>query len=189
MFFICSKLIAHLYTSIQLIPNKPKLIIIIAHSSGSFVADELFGQLYAKYTANPADLVYASLNKRIAYYNLDGATTPSRMDDAYIRKLFSSISFVWASYNSMSSMNSATMIAAPAKYSAGLGVRSVEVKAAQANCLNSKCLHDAVIIETPWDQINYNTALDYTLFSVIGREVQSFYLASTESLLNNIILS
>jgi hypothetical protein len=66
-----SKLITHLYNQL-LVNNNCKLIVIIAHSSGSFVCDEFFGQLYNKITANPTNAVYSSIKKRIAYYNLDG---------------------------------------------------------------------------------------------------------------------
>lgn len=175
-----SKLIEHMH----LIDNV-KRIIIIAHSSGSFVADEFFAQLFTKITTNPT---YESLRRRIVFYNLDGGTRPSRFDDTFINTLFSSIHFVWASssISSMNSMNSATMIAAKNYYSfTYLNIKSLEVKATKAKCLNSKCLHDALIIQSPWDPNAYDTAKDYTLFDEYDREVQFEYLTLTQNELND----
>ena len=176
-----SKLIEHMH-----LYDNVKLIVIIAHSSGSFVADEFFAQLYTKITTNPT---YESLRRRIVFYNLDGGTRPSRYDDTFINKLFLSINFVWASSSissSMNSMNSATMIAAKNYYSfTYLNIKSLEVKATKAKCLNSKCLHDALIIQSPWDPNAYDTAKDYTLFDENDREVQFEYLALTQNELND----
>jgi hypothetical protein len=117
-----------------------------------------------------------------------GAITPSRTDDAYVKTLFPSnaINFVWASKGTLKSMNSASMVAGPVRYSTGMS-KSIELKANLAVCNNGKCLHDAVIIQTPWDPDNYDTARDYTLFTVNGKEVQSDYLKVTETLLLNTI--
>jgi hypothetical protein len=83
-------------------------------------------------------------------------------------------------------MNSASMIAGPVRYLTGSS-KTIEVKADLAVCNNGKCLHDAVIIQTPWDPDTFDTAKDYTLFTVNGKEVQSDYLKVTEtSLLNTI---
>lgn len=178
-----SKLITHLYNLAVSGTPKPKLIVIIAHSSGSFVADEFFAQLFAKISASPNDPVYSAISRRIVYYNLDGATTPSRKDTFYVQTLFSNVNFVWASKASLRSMNSATMIAAPVNYVFGPWVKSIEVTANMADCANSRCMHDAVIIESPWDPNNFDTARDYTLFAMVGREVQSAYLKPAD--LNN----
>lgn len=107
-----SKLLSHLYSLVSASSTtKPRLIVIIAHSSGSYVADELFTQLFNRIYNNPNDPVYAALKKRIVYYNLDGATTPTRKDSFYIQTLFSSLNFVWSSQGTMKSMNSGSMIA------------------------------------------------------------------------------
>jgi hypothetical protein len=184
-----SKLIEHILLDETRL-NKIKLILIIAHSSGSFVADEFFALFYNKISQNPA---YTSLRQRIVFYNLDGGTRPSRYDDVYIKTLFSSINFVWASISntssssSLSSMNSATMIAAKNYYSwAYLNIKSVQVVASKSMCLNSKCLHDAVIIQRPWDSQAYDTARDYVWFSENeNREVQFDYLGATQGDLNS----
>jgi hypothetical protein len=105
-----SKMITHLYNLVAS-KTKPRLILIIAHSSGSYVADEFFTQLYNRISNSPNDPVYSAIKKRIVYYNLDGATTPTRRDSTYVQTLFSSINFVWASKSTLRSMNSATMIA------------------------------------------------------------------------------
>ena len=181
-----SKLIEHIHLQLLNKIEKAKLVVIIAHSSGSFVADEFFGQFYNKISLNPDSPVYAALRQRIVFYNLDGGTRPSRYDDAYINTLFSSINFVWASNLPLTSMNSAVMIAAKSYYSSALNIKNVQVTASKANCLNSKCLHDAVIIESPWDPIAYDTAKDYTLFGV-DREVQFDYLLSTQDDLNAMV--
>jgi len=179
-----SKLIAHLYSVALNQPLKVNRIIIIAHSSGSFVADEFFQQLFNKLALNPNDVVYSSLIRKIHFYNLDGATIPSRKDDLYLKTLFSKIHFVWSSKVALKSMNADTMILAPSKYPNNLNtISSIEIKANLSGCLNSRCLHNVVIIEDPWDVLNFDTAKDYTLFSSNGREVQSEYLVQTESYL------
>lgn len=171
-----SRLISHLYSLFVNDSVKPKLIIVIAHSSGCFVADEFFGQLFAKINASPSDPVYAAIRRRIVFYNLDGATTPSRKDDYYLKTLFSRIEFVWASKPPLKSMNSGTMMAAPRYYATTVPIISKEIQALESACINSACLHDAVIIQTPWDPARYDTARDYTLYTVNGREVQSAYM-------------
>lgn len=103
-----SKIISHLYSIVNG-KNKPRLIVILAHSSGSYVADEFFNQLFNKIYSSPSDPVYSALAGRIVYYNLDGATTPKRKDAYYISTLFSSVNFVWSSKNALVSMNEPSM--------------------------------------------------------------------------------
>lgn len=104
-----TKLIDHLYKMV-LSKNKPKLILVISHSSGSYVADEFFESLYNRILNEPNDPVYAALIKRLVYYNLDGAITPVRKDNSFIQKLFSSVNFVWSSKGSLIAMNGPAMI-------------------------------------------------------------------------------
>jgi hypothetical protein len=177
-----SKLITHLYSVVQNQQLAVNRVIIIAHSSGSFVADEFFHQLFNKLVLNPNDGIYSALIRKIHFYNLDGATIPSRKDDLYLKILFSKIHFVWSSKAPLKSMNADTMILAPAKYPNNENsINSIEIKANTSGCLNSRCLHNVVIIEDPWDVLNFDTAKDYTLFSSNGREVQSEYLVKTLS--------
>lgn len=63
-------------------------------------------------------------------------------------------------------------------------VKSVEVVTNKADCLNNRCMHEALIIENPYNPLGYDDG-DYTLFNSNGREVQSAYL-NPNILLNTI---
>ena len=97
-----SRLISHLFQLYSNSNNNLKLIVIVAHSSGSFVADEFFQQLYNQITQainsgnSTAAEIGLKLSQKIVYYNLDGAITPTNRNNVYLTRLFSKIYFVWA---------------------------------------------------------------------------------------------
>jgi hypothetical protein len=115
-----SKLITHLYQLYSNSNNKLKLIVIVAHSSGSFVADEFFQQFHNQITSaiNSGNTATAEIGlklaQKIVYYNLDGAITPTNRNSVYLNRLFSKIYFVWASKRSgtsiLRSMNANSMM-------------------------------------------------------------------------------
>ena len=115
-----SKLITHLYQMYSNSNFKLKLIVIVAHSSGSFVADEFFTQFYNQITQaiNSGNIATAEIGlklaQKIVYYNLDGAITPTNRNTVYLNRLFSRIYFVWAAKRSgtsiLRSMNANSMM-------------------------------------------------------------------------------
>jgi hypothetical protein len=168
-----SKLIRHLY-NLVVSKNKPRLVVVISHSSGSYVADEFFNQLFFRMQSAPNDPVYSALSKRLVYYNLDGAITPSRKDALFIEKLFSSIHFVWSSKGKLVALNAPAMIWAPRLYPANYAT-DIEINADNTECRSERCLHDACIIESPYNPDGYDDD-DYLVFDSNGREVQSVYI-------------
>ena len=101
------------------------LVIIAAHSSGSFVAHELFAELGAMEARG------AALLRRTVYYDLDGGEsglTPEIV--AQLRRAY----FVYAedSTTGTLSANAATMMALGARYASAGG--ALEVNAARSGC-------------------------------------------------------
>ncbi len=146
-----SALAAHLLT-------RPRgLVIIAAHSSGSFVAHELFGELEA------LGLQGTVLLGRMVYYDLDGGEsglTPAIVD--HLRRAY----FVYAedSTTGTRSANAATMIALGTQYSDEGGV--LAVNAARSGCKPGAkwCLHDALVTERPHNPETFDLEQDYQGF-------------------------
>jgi hypothetical protein len=159
-----SKLHAHMAT----IDDGTSPIYIVAHSSGSYVAHELLGQI--------ADDT-AVLN-RIGYANLDGGGTglTTEIVDS-LRK----ITFVYAHDPTLASgysENNATERALGDEYAPHS--TSYEVVAPMTGCDNGAgwCLHDVLITHRPHDHTTYDLADDYTDF--VGRPATIEYLDSIE---------
>jgi hypothetical protein len=126
---------------------------LVAHSSGSFVAHELVGQL-----AGPLDPDRVTAG-RLRLINLDGGgsglTTALAADLADLR-------FVLAEDGVGASANAATMRALARTYTAPL----VVVDARDAGCTPGArwCLHDAVVTSRPHNATTYDLERDYTRF-------------------------
>ena len=145
-----SKLRRHLAT----LADTTSPIIIVAHSSGSFVAHELLEQLDA--AGDTATLA------RIRYANLDGGG--AGLDEDIVGEL-GKIEFVYArdpSLSSGSSENNATAKALASAYQAS----AFEVTVSGTGCFNGAgwCLHDVLITHRPHDHNTYDLADDYTDF-------------------------
>lgn len=141
-------------------------IYVVAHSSGTFVAHELFAQLAAN---GNTDLL-----ARIAYANLDGGG--AGLTDEIVASL-GAIEFVYANDPTLTSgrsRNSATAIALAASYAAG--GTAFEVSVPHSGCASGAgwCLHDAVITQRPHNAWTYDLARDYTDF--VSRPVTTAYL-------------
>jgi hypothetical protein len=146
-----SALAAHLLT-------RPRgLVIVAAHSSGSFVAHELFAEL--------ADLGArgTGLLARTVYYDLDGGEsglTPAIV--GHLRRAY----FVYAedSTTGTRSANAATMVALGTRYAAEGGV--LAVNAARSGCKAGAkwCLHDALVTERPHNPESFDLERDYQGF-------------------------
>lgn len=190
-----SKLIEHLFNQYSNPNTQLNLIVVVAHSSGSYVADEFFQQFFnrinqALQSSDPNVVaVGRKLQQKIVYYNLDGAITPKRKDVDFLNKVFSRIYFVWASKKfgelGIESMNANSMKTGATSYPNNFSY-GINVNANKDSCINSRCLHDVLITEIPRDVSNFNVAIDYTSFSA-NNEVQSDYFVQTNSLLSEMV--
>ncbi|MEP0861955.1 MAG: hypothetical protein HRF52_11020 [Ignavibacterium sp.] len=149
-------------------------VIIAAHSSGSFVANELLDILYGE-NGIAKDSFYVN---KVHYFNLDGGigggdcgTALSDIVVKYISKVYAVA--VYDSSTQMFSSNYETM----RKLSEMFGEKSemILLDVAGSGCTDKWCLHDAVIIRKPHNPNKYDLERDYTLFDD-EHKVQSDYL-------------
>ncbi|XP_041374309.1 uncharacterized protein LOC121387332 [Gigantopelta aegis] len=154
-----SKLITHLLKH----AHSNGLIVVAAHSSGAFVADEFFGQL-AQHD------VYGQLTRRFVYYNLDGAGGLPSTATPWINKEY----FVYVRSGNIYSRNANTM----KRLSRGSD-DLIELNGSHSGCQHYNCLHDVTIIHKPWDALTFDLVRDYGLFSAGNREVQYDYITQT----------
>jgi hypothetical protein len=141
-----------------LLLSRPRgLVIVAAHSSGSFVAHELLAELEAM---GPRG---AALLGRTVYYDLDGGEsglTPEIV--GHLRRAY----FVYADDGTTAtrSANAATMIALGTRYAAQGGV--LAVNAARSGCRAGAkwCLHDALVTERPHNPDTFDLEQDYQGF-------------------------
>lgn len=140
-------------------------VYIVAHSSGSYVAHELFQQAHAA-----AD---TALLARISYANLDGGGTG--LSNQIVDEL-GAVTFVYArDPDKGRSQNGGTAIALAAAY-VMQGATKLEVLVTDTGCASGAgwCLHDVVITHRPHDPNSYDLARDYTDF--VNRPVTTEYL-------------
>jgi len=157
-----SKLRAHLLA----LGDSDVPIYIVAHSSGSFVAHELLGQLHR--AGDDATL------SRIAYANLDGGGSGLTQS---IAESLGALAFVYAqdpTLGSGLSQNSGSAIALGAAYAMHGSAHKVVVP--NTGCASGAgwCLHDVVITHRPHNRFSYDLARDYTDF--VNRPVTTEYL-------------
>ena len=141
-------------------------IYVVAHSSGTFVAHELFAQLQA--AGNTAVL------SRIAYANLDGGG--SGLTDTIVSEL-GQVEFVYAKDPTLASglsRNAGSARALAAAYAPGGAAFEVTVPGTGCHSGAGWCLHDVVVTHRPHDPATYDLAHDYTDFA--GRTVTTEYL-------------
>jgi hypothetical protein len=155
-----SKIRAHLAT---LGSDEP--VYIVAHSSGSFVAHELFEQLHARAQTDTLG--------RMFYANLDGGG--SGLTSAIADEL-GGLAFVYAKDPTLShgfSQNAGVAMALGMAYH----VPAFEVSVPNSGCNSGAgwCLHDVVITHRPHDPGMYDLANDYTDF--VDRPVTTEYLS------------
>ncbi len=149
-------------------------IIIAAHSSGTFVAHELFAQLVGSWDPDGATA------DRITYFNLDGARSGlNAAIVAHWRRAY----FVYALKSSGGSQylsqNANSMLLAD-----GVFGDAMAISADNSGCVNTAgwCLHDTVINTRPHNPNTFDLALDYTDFEDDGqgRAVAVEYLDNVE---------
>lgn len=147
-------------------------IVIVAHSSGAFVANELFTQL-----ADGRD-VNGTTKHKIVYFNLDGAGGPPD-------KALANLAGAWAvsvrDTSGVRSMNAGTADANASRYAAaGKGGLHV-IDAAAGVCASGArwCLHMVCTNERPHNKWGLDVAQDYTDFD--GRPVQVGFLSRLDA--------
>jgi hypothetical protein len=155
-----SKIAARLRTALA---NTPR-IVIVAHSSGAYVAHELLRQLST-----------SGLLQRVSYFDLDGGY--SGLNHTIVDAL-AAMRFVYAREPGIGfSRNASAMKTAAATYKND-GATTIEVDATGAGCSNYNCLHDTVITSRPHRTSSFDVADDYTDFS--GRHVVTVWLGELQ---------
>lgn len=149
-------------------------VIIAAHSSGSFVANDLLELLYGE-KGIAKDSFY--INK-VHYFNLDGGIGGDECGLALSDSVIKYIAKVYpvSAYDSSAglySSNYETMKRLSEMY--GNKSEMILLEVSGSGCTDKWCLHDAVIIRKPYDPNKYNLEKDYTLFDD-EHKVQSDYL-------------
>jgi hypothetical protein len=135
-------------------------VIIMAHSSGGFVADELF------------TFVDASVMGKIAYFNLDGGswsltdTMVGQMRGVYFCNAHDAV----AGDSENTSSDEQLHADFPASHAF-----TVDADGSGCNVGAGWCLHDTLITTRPHDPATYDLALDYADFTG-GRNVVTSYV-------------
>jgi pimeloyl-ACP methyl ester carboxylesterase len=142
-------------------------IIVIAHSSGTYVATELLRQIA---TSAPSTLAKVSL------FNLDGGG----LDASLVKKMHNTY-FVYAYDSKIGrySHNAGGMQSLGSEFASEGG--AVKVNAKGSGCSASAagglwCLHDTLITTKPHNPAMYDLLDDYTDFSTPDRQVVTSYL-------------
>lgn len=146
-------------------------ILVIAHSSGAFVANELMNQL-----ADGRD-VHGAVKEKIVYFNLDGAGGPPQ-------KALKNLAGAWAvsvrDQSGVRSMNAGTADVNAANYSnAGKGGLHVLATVEHACSPGARwCLHMVCANQRPHNKGGLDVARDYTDF--VDRPVQVGFLSELD---------
>lgn len=163
-----SKLVAHL--AARGIAANADALVVVAHSSGTFVSKELTDMLKAGAGGVPADTL-----SKVELFNLDGGGGYS----ADVLRTVASARWVYACDRTISrcSHNAQAMKNIGQSWTSIGG--SYEVIANGSGCNRSTtgglwCLHDAVITTRPHNPNMYDLKRDYTSFE--GRSVVTSYL-------------
>lgn len=146
-------------------------IVVIAHSSGTYVAAELLSMLKKGRGNVPSDTV-----SKITLFNLDGGG----LDGSTVHAMHNAF-FVYACDANLGrcSHNADSMKWLGGQYASAGG--AIKVKANGSGCSSSNgglwCLHDTLITNKPHNPSHYDLARDYTDFSG-SRHVVTSYLDS-----------
>jgi hypothetical protein len=170
-----TKLIRHM---LGVTDSTTKLVAIAAHSSGAYVANEMFGFLFDSHF----DTV-GRTSDRTVYYNLDGGSgltdyTLTQLANAYFVHAYDP-SISTASENA--SVMTALATRSPPK-TAGITVTD-----GSSGCSAGAgwCMHDVVITTRPHNPNTYDLLHDYMDFT--GRAVQDSYLVQSWSTLTGLL--
>lgn len=161
-----SKLVAHLAANGR--ADNASSIIVLAHSSGAFVAGEFLSQLKARRGGISADAI-----GKVTLFNLDGGGT----DGAALR-MTKNTYFVYGCDSNLGrcSHNADAMKSLGSTYRSLGG--ALKVDATGSGCGRSNgglwCLHDTLINTRPHNPNMYDLARDYTRFGGSHKLVTSF---------------
>lgn len=147
---------------------KASRIIVVAHSSGAFVANEFLSQI-----ADGRD-VEGALKEKVVYFNLDGAGGPP---NTALQNLAGAWAVAVEDTSGVRSTNAGTADANGTRYgNAGKGGLHM-IKAASGVCFSGArwCLHMVCTNERPHNKSGLDVARDYTDFD--GRPVQIDFLS------------
>jgi hypothetical protein len=146
-------------------------VLVGAHSSGTYVAHELFGQVFEG-GRDPEHV----LEGKVVYGNLDGG---QRGLDTQVLASLKKIAFVWAEDTTLSSGRSANAGGMEALGEAhhGSGLRLV-VDRSGCHSGAKWCVHDLLITTRPHDPNTFDLVRDYTDF--VGRPVQAGWIRALE---------
>ena len=159
-----SKIIAALLPKVT---ASTKFILVVGHSSGSFVAHELLGQLAGGLDPSGAT------DKRVVYFDLDGGTTG--LDAAIVGRLRNA--YFVGSYDgavATYSPNAPDMRSGGATYAAAGGYYQNDASASGCNAGAQWCVHVTLVTTRPHDPTNADPLRDYSDF--VGRSVAHAYL-------------
>lgn len=131
-------------------------ILIAGHSSGSFVAHELLGQLAGGH--DPNDVTKG----RVVYFDLDGGG--SGLDAAIVARLRRAY-FVGARDGATWSPNATAMQSLGATFSSAGGYWEHDASASGCNSGARWCVHVTLVITRPHDPANADPATDYSDFA------------------------
>jgi hypothetical protein len=149
-------------------------VVIAAHSSGAWVACELFEQLFE----GGFDPTGEALG-RVVYFDLDGIASclPQATLDAF-RGLY----FVHAVLGNGVSLQSATMVAAHGRWPDQSTLLTYDAAGSGCRADARMCLHVSLVNTRPHDPGGAARTADYSDFE--GRPVNHFYLDATRDLLS-----
>ena len=136
-------------------------VTVVAHSSGAFVADELFTE------ASSAVL------SKIVYFDLDGGSWA--LDDTLVGEM-KGVYFVNANDPAAGRSHNASAIDSLHSQFAASHEYTVDATGSGCNVGASWCLHDTVITTRPHNQSTFDLLDDYTDFTGAGRHVVTSYM-------------
>jgi len=132
-------------------------IVVVAHSSGSFVAHHFFSVL----NTNP---VWQDLLGKITYYNLDGAISSATHGTTLTKTLSDKLKQIFAVY----AYEETEKIASPNKNEMQKmvllypeKVTAIELKSSNSGCKDPWCVHDLLINAKPHDSNGFDLEKDY----------------------------
>jgi pimeloyl-ACP methyl ester carboxylesterase len=137
-------------------------IVVVAHSSGAYVAHELLAQLRNR---------DAAVLGRVSYFNLDGGDGGLPADTI---AALATMRFVYARHPAVGLSRNGWLMQADGERFAPQGAAAIAIDGSESGCATRNCLHDVVITSRPHDPSRFNVALDYTDFD--DRPVTVAYL-------------
>jgi hypothetical protein len=170
-----SKLAAHLGMSNR--AEGATSLVVIAHSSGTYVADELLRQLDRGLGGVPADTM-----GKIQLFNLDGGG----VSDSALLHMFAHAYFVYGCDGTINrcSHNAEAMKSLGQEYASLGGAREVDADGSGCSATESGglwCLHDTLINTKPHNPAMYDLKNDYTDFTGTRHLVTSYLDVNTSA--------